>query len=461
MKKIAFFAVAALSLTLASCSKEQMLSYMGYGDIFIMTLNADPGQPTKATFGADWKFAFSEGDKISLTNNQVTIPGTYYTLTRGSDGNFTGAVTAPESAANWYAYYPSGSVSLAGQTGTRAGAAAYYAYAGVQENVEAGSTSLSVTLAPKTAILVITNTMGAVDIGIRTSDGKWVSGLEAKDGAASFEVAKSDTRVSLFSSSATGVHYIVVPAGEQIAIYDGSTKVRETKAAGLSAGKYYNIAIAAPFSVSETRKIIFSPGNLFWDGDSFEFEESQYCFSTSREATHISHFYWSNDVSEALEYNGSSDTQPDYFFTNADDEKGYTPKPDFTVNGETGRWRTLSPAEWTYLLETRGGKTCSWVELPSPVSVNGLVLYPDGYTGELAEDSVPAGCVFLPAAGISQGTSVISDGSFGDYAASFSNDQDYATFMEFQDSGVAVYDESNHTSRSSNGYAVRLVADCE
>ena len=241
MKKITLFAIAALSLALASCSKEQIQSEQESGSTFSMTLNASVNE-TKATMSDAWKFAFSTGDKISLTNNQVTA-GTYYELTRGSDGNFTGTVTAPSAAATWYAYYPSNNVSLSGQTGTQTGTAAYCALAGKQENVAAGSKNLNITLSFQTAILVIDNQKGAIDINVKTSDGKWVSGFTATANAASFDVAKSETKVSLLTATATGTYYVVVPAGVKIAIYDGNAKINETKDAGLTAGKYYNISV--------------------------------------------------------------------------------------------------------------------------------------------------------------------------------------------------------------------------
>lgn len=239
MKKITLFAIAALLLALASCSKEQIQSEQESGRTFSMTLNASVNE-TKATMSDAWKFAFSTGDKISLTNNQVTA-GTYYELTRGSDGNFTGTVTAPSAAATWYAYYPSNNVSLSGQTGTQTGTAAYCALAGKQENVAAGSKNLNISLSFQTAILAINNQKGAIDINVKTSDGKWVSGFTAKENDATFDITKSDTKVSLLTATATGTYYVVVPAGVKISVYEGDTKINETKDAGLTAGKYYNI----------------------------------------------------------------------------------------------------------------------------------------------------------------------------------------------------------------------------
>lgn len=68
-----------------------------------------------------------------------------------------------------------------------------------------------------------------------------MSGLEAKSNEAGFDVVTSDTKVTLLSTSEAGAYYIAVPAGVKIAIYNGETKLKATKDAGLKAGKYYTV----------------------------------------------------------------------------------------------------------------------------------------------------------------------------------------------------------------------------
>lgn len=88
--------------------------------------------------------------------------------------------------------------------------------------------------------------------------------------------------------------------------------------------------------------------------------------------------------------------------------------------GANATWRTLTQSEWSHLLTVRtingqAGKHHTW----SPVKyiydetiegghVFGIVIYPDGYTGQILTTStspvatitvIPSGCVFLPRAG--------------------------------------------------------------
>ncbi|MCQ2159243.1 MAG: hypothetical protein MJY43_05445, partial [Bacteroidales bacterium] len=111
-------------------------------------------------------------------------------------------------------------------------------------------------------------------------------------------------------------------------------------------------ALPGEFSVSTDKKVHFAQGNLYWDGDSFEFEANQYSAGTWNAENHANYFFWSNSSSVAASesYSDASAAASDVFFTNATAE---TAKSDFTVNGITGKFRTLSAEEWTYILSTR------------------------------------------------------------------------------------------------------------
>lgn len=109
--------------------------------------------------------------------------------------------------------------------------------------------------------------------------------------------------------------------------------------------------LSGVFSVSGTKKVRFSKGNLYYDGTDFKFEDSQYVISTrDMENHHIGAFFWSMNASEAYaEYYGNSFAQnklDDIFFSNSEIEKA---KSDFTVNGVPGKYRCLSCREWKYL----------------------------------------------------------------------------------------------------------------
>ena len=165
-------------------------------------------------------------------------------------------------------------------------------------------------------------------------------------------------------------------------------------------------ALPGVFSISDTKKVYFSKGNLYYDGSDFYFETNQDDYPTTWSASHVGHFYWSKTAEEAVkevfnwEQNFSTD---DIFFTNATET---TAKPDFTVNGMAGKYRTLSMEEWEYLLNSRtvnggtgAGQAFSYITYNKKL---GFVLYPDNYTGSVLSGTVetlPQGVVFLPNAG--------------------------------------------------------------
>ena len=74
-----------------------------------------------------------------------------------------------------------------------------------------------------------------------------MSSLTAKTNEVGFSVTTSTTKVSLLSKNggAAGTYYVAVPAGVQITVFNGDTKRVATKAAGLTAGKYYTVTTSA------------------------------------------------------------------------------------------------------------------------------------------------------------------------------------------------------------------------
>ncbi len=103
-----------------------------------------------------------------------------------------------------------------------------------------------------------------------------------------------------------------------------------------------------------------------------------------------------------------------------------------------GLWFTLLPHEWLYLLNTRivnGGQgEGHCYQLMKVHSIQGLLIYPDGYTQQSSYNSssnpsaVPDGCVFLPAAGHREQS---SDQQMVEYCNSLSSSTDATPFGEY------------------------------
>lgn len=212
-----------------------------------MTLNASvenlSSRATMTDESGTWKFAFTENDKVSVSNSEIT---SYYTF-KNIGNQFTCAqAEVTKEAADWYAYFPGNEVDLTKQTGNFADVANKFAVAGKTAQTTTGENGLSITLKPKVAVLrvVAVDKNGILDIHVKTTaDGKWVKGLTATKDAAGFTVVStSDTKPTLLHKEvlAGEINYVVVPAGVKIAIYNGDLLLNTTKV-GLTAGKYYTI----------------------------------------------------------------------------------------------------------------------------------------------------------------------------------------------------------------------------
>lgn len=241
MKKTLLFLIAATAMMMAGCSNDDF-----GGATQGMTLNATVEQPASraAMTGPNdgpYKFSFDNGDKLNVTNSVVE---SYYTFTKNGETFTSSDAQTTTEAADWYAYFPGNTVDLTNQNGDLTGVANYYACAGKTASATTGADGLTIALKPQVAILRIVKVDGTsttCDINVKTVDGKWVSGLTAKNNEAGFDVVTSESKVTLLTASEPGTYYIAVPAGVQIAIYNGGKQLKATKAAGLAAGKYYTV----------------------------------------------------------------------------------------------------------------------------------------------------------------------------------------------------------------------------
>ena len=214
-------------------------------------------------------------------------------------------------------------------------------------------------------------------------------------------------------------------------------------------------AISGQFSVSATKKVYFSKGNLRYASGTWSFFDNQYDYYTSYSTDAWDKFGWSTS---ATTYGMNTSNQNSTYSGNF---------VDWGATMGTG-WRTLSSDEWEYLFNTRtvNNGTGSGKSYTLGQNVNGklgVVLYPDDYTGELYttaksanwSDFESAGCVFLPDAGFRNGTSVNLVGSDGYYWSSTANGTDFAYRVRYV-SGVV--DPANGSYRLY-GHSVRLVRD--
>ena len=271
MKKTLLFALAAVATIFTSCSSDiindndDLNNGQGKG----MTLIANVEQTdTRATLDASatfdtWKFEYTDNDKVSVGNNLITD---YYTFTKSGEKFSCADAKATSTAANWYAYYPSTNINLTEQAGTVESAAKLYALAGATTTATTGADGLKINMKAKAAVLRIVkvDNYGPCDIFLKTREGKYVSGLKAKQKDAGFDVETSDTKVSVFkvaNKNTAGIYYVIVPAGVPLEVWN-EDRVFKTTSKGLTAGKYYTLTSGptkgtaiAKFSDGTTEKV--------------------------------------------------------------------------------------------------------------------------------------------------------------------------------------------------------------
>ena len=313
-------------------------------------------------------------------------------------------------------------------------------------------------------------------------------------------LAKADAEEMIVALPADGT--------EQTYTFSGNGKT-VGKTWTLAASTYYTaeggnaVVIKPGFTVDANgTKVEFDQGNLWYgiaDGEStpaFHFEKNQWgfalknleeeWFSAEWDESHVSHFFWNNDATEAVKEQFNYISYPFYdavFFTNSG---ATTASSSFTVDGETGVWRTLSRDEWGYLIGY-DPKIFSWeqqtgdygrqnaIELrkvstvmfgESGPELRGLIIMPDDWVGELMETIgyaewqtlESAGAVFLPMCGRRYSGGVIDVSVLAYYWASTKNSGDVyfasdMSFCNFEEPRVVL----DSDGEPQVGHCVRLV----
>lgn len=236
------------------------------------------------------------------------------------------------------------------------------------------------------------------------------------------------------------------------------------------------------FSVGASSKVYIAPGNLQYkasDG-TWRFAENQYDRILEGN-TNISDTYdgwidlfgwgtWTKGKNPAT----SSNITEDYTWSE-DDFSGTV-----SNNPNTG-WRTLTQAEWDYLLNTRS--TTSGIRYAKAIvnGVKGVVVLPDDWLSSiyyLGNTNYPGssyyntitlsnwtdkleanGAIFLPCGGFRSGTTIYEySNEVGNYwSSSPYNEEGYARYFGF--TGAVLDPSTSSYNPKYGGYSVRLVRD--
>jgi len=282
--------------------------------------------------------------------------------------------------------------------------------------------------------------------------------------------------------------YIYLPANTydyfQIKVYDQNGDMfTRTTTSGLTFNRseynYLTIPTSAinfkpgdligEFSVSGTKKVSFSKGNLLQSGSTYKFADKQYN-KTEDDYTYL--FNWHDN-----EYSATMN------------ERGANP---ISNGGNTANmWRTLKQSEWEYLLgyNHRPGDW-RWA-LAKVNNIGGMLIFPDGfdwplddskkppvlsrsanvnwngvnYTGDDWETLEACGCVFLPTTGYKQhSNSSVTETTTGYYWSSSpfynSSSNDKAKYTYFT-STAATFPTNQNGWYLDHELAIRLVKDVQ
>jgi len=309
-----------------------------------------------------------------------------------------------------------------------------------------------------------------------------ISGLTAnKEVAVSFDTGMAGVISGNVTTNDTGVATFAVGVSPGYNLENGTLTVDGNNIAlptkTVVAGHIYNISrkpdlLSGVFSVSGSKTVKFSKGNLRYASGVWSFFDNQYDYYTSYSADAWDKFGWStSETTYGMNTSTSISTYSGDFV-------------DWDATIGTG-WRTLTSDEWTYLFNTRsastvGGTSNGRYAKAKVNNVQGIILFPDTYTrpdGVTAPTGVnatnntgwngnsyssadwtkmeSAGCVFLPAAGYRNGSSVDNPGTNGYYWSATPNDTGNAYGVYFLSGHLNPASSSNR----SFGYSVRLVRE--
>ena len=479
-----------------------------------VTRQGDDGATRASLNETTHKLEFSTGDQLFVSGNDNSVGGAGQfagRLTWQSGGTFSGTITTE----NTYSGTADALFTAGGPSATLLPAGyGTYDYLSIKLNngydaVLNQTAAKSIVTSKKLAVEQLSLESGSYTSGTGftlrplnailnfTIGTSWVNypvEVELKDNVSLTISGNVTTSSSGLATFAVGVSGTTDLNGLSLTVEDNDITLANSSKV-LEAGKIYNItripwSINGLFSVSATKKVVFSKGNLrcMKSGESWawSFFSNQYDYYNAYNENNWDKFCWvgaSGALNSEPDKWGISTSMANSDFGTNDDDKL---KSDWGYRIGTG-WRTPTNDEWTYLLKTRDGATSKY-GFATVNGVNGIIILPDVFvdprrnTNENTDDFVgkatsnygynmnvynsndwalmeAAGAVFLPAAGDRSGVEFFDAGTYGYYWSSTAAPTSYfsnAYRMAFGSNSLSIVD--NKFSRFY-GLSVRLVRD--
>ena len=504
MKKIFFLIASALLIASCSSEKEELSTPFQAGQEVILNAsiadnNATPAGPQRVsgvdsnpgTISGTITLTWDEDDQI-----QVTVGGqsAVFTLCSGAGsatGSFTG--TMPAAGSSYQVVYP----------------------ADYNENVLTTQTYVPNGF-DKGLMKMSTKSAGTIDGGFSLSADNALLGLQLTGDQSVGKIVLTNSANSktytlncsdVALTSDVKVFYIVVPAGEwangfavdvyandgrKIESFMGSRVIFSSTSAMLMPKR-----AVGGFSVSATKKVTFSPGNLQYtkSTNTWSFAQNQWDYIGTDNVTGSSVTSDPTDgdskngtaLADKIDLFGWSTSTTNFGVSTSTSSSDYSGSfvdwgTNKIGNDVPNTWRTLNYDEWKYLLDTRPNAS-SLKGVAQVNGVNGLILLPDNWTSPAGvtfksgfhnsngaeyyadyqtfnaadwSKFEAAGAVFLPAAGNRDGSRVGHVQYSGDYRSATESNVDNAYCLYFYSDAASMSDFCRN-----DGHSVRLVKDLQ
>ena len=272
---------------------------------------------------------------------------------------------------------------------------------------------------------------------------------------------------------------------------------------GIGTGAWADGTPDGAFTInSDGDQVVFSKGNLQYQAstNTWRFAENQYDYignaagntsPSDSQTAWIDYFNWGtsgyNHGANCYQPWSTSTSRSNYYAYGSSSKNLYDAKDDDSMRGqadwgynaisnggntENSGWRTLTKDEWAYIMTSR---TDSYKYAKGTIhNTNGLILFPDGFTppsgisisnantadaGYTSYSDTDwsaleaAGCVFLPATGLRNGTKIDEVGSVGNYWSGTYMNGDRVYNIRFDGSSLKLENDGDR----QNGFPVRLV----
>ena len=552
MKKVLFFLLTgAFLLGVASCNEDlEPISDTSnpVGPVILTATFAD--ETTKATVSeSDGGFSFSAGDAIQVYDGTTTYTGT--TTSGGSSAEFAMEDGFDASGAGLAAFPSAWVSSINSATAVVFNLPRSYSYSDVGgtdadaakvpvlmvATKEAGSTNLSFKQVASLVRFRVTNcqagvlhftfTSNVTGTAELTNVAPGTTGITASNLSGTKSMTIAVTGVPAVASGSYIFITLPVPVGTdpmnvQVVNLGAATVSSATlsgTAAGLerAGGRKRGVALGTPimpeFSISATQKVTFSPGNLQATYDAsaetwtWDFAANQYDYignapgntTIITEVKEETEPYARLSASGTVDLFGWSSSDTYYGIASSTTHETYTTGAfadwgNLVIGSQTaGYWRTMTNAEWDYLLNTRSCSTIGQTEnaryfKANTVSgvVQGLIVFPDDFTwNETTMGTIPtscntprayvtqqftsaqwasleaAGAVFLPCSGYKYQYGLVSITNQGSYWSSSKRNDNNANYMffNFKDRNNSSLSAQEHDYGQFFAFSVRLIHD--